>query len=625
MKYETLACEILERLGGEENIISISHCATRLRFRLKDYKKADIDGLKNNTGIIMVMEFAGQLQIVIGNHVNHVYRTILMLTHLDERCEEREQAVGYKNIAGKFFDIIAGIFTPLIGVLAATGILKGCLALALHFNWLQEESGTWRILFAASDALFYFFPIILGYTAGKKFNGNPFVTMIIGGALVHPSMVEAFNAMQTEDYQPLTFLGIPVMLINYSSSVIPVIFASWVSCRLEKPLNAILHAHIRNFFTPLLCLSITVSLTFLLIGPIATWLSQLLANGYQMVYGFNAVLAGALMGSLWQVFVVFGLHWGFVPLIVNNFSVLGYDTLFPLLLPAVMGQAGATLGIMLRTRDSKQKGIAGSALSASLFGITEPAIYGITLPLRRPFIFGCIGGALGAAVTGYFNTAVYSIGVASLFTFTQMIPPTGIDITVWASVCGTGLAFIFAAVVSWGFGIKNDRLQGIHTLMTQANASREYIIFAPLAGKRCPLENIRDRTFSSGVIGKGVAIIPEDGRIVSPIDGCVAVLFKTGHAVCLKTQEGTDVLIHIGIDTAQLNGRYFTPRVKNGARVKKGDVLIEFDLPAIIAAGYDTTTPVIITNSSDYRDVLSTQNDDIQIQAPLLTVLCNQE
>ncbi|QTF08746.1 PTS beta-glucoside transporter subunit IIABC [Brenneria izadpanahii] len=627
MKYKTLASEVLEGVGGRDNVNSVIHCATRLRFKLKDSKKTNISALKNNPGIIMVLESGGQFQVVVGNHVGEVYQDLLEVSGISESSganAENQENSNKENILSRFIDIIAGIFTPLMGVMAASGILKGFLALSLACGWLVESSGTYKLLFSASDALFYFFPIILGYTAGKKFGGNAFVSMAIGGALVHPTMIAEFNAMSAAGYQPLHFLGIPITFINYSSSVIPIIFAAWVSCKLEKPLNAFLHANIRNFLTPALCLLITVPLTFLAIGPVTTWLSYQLAHGYQLIYGANQTIAGGFMGGLWQIFVMFGLHWGFVPLMINNLSALGHDTLIAVLTPAVLAQAGAALGVSLRTKDAKLKGIAGSAFPAGIFGITEPAIYGVNLPLRRPFIFGCIGGAIGSAIAGYFGTTQYSFGLPSIFAFTQIIPPTGMDISVWGGIIGTVIAFAFSALASYLFGIKKEPVaetQPAETVQKGAAPVRQQSISSPIEGETHPLEQVSDQTFASGLMGKGIAIKPRSGRVVSPVNGTVASLFKTNHAIGLESDEGAEILIHVGIDTVKLNGQYFTAHVKTGDVVKQGDLLVEFDYQAIEAAGYDTITPVIITNSDAYIDVLPVAGDSVSEQSPLLTLV----
>ncbi|CAI0928880.1 PTS beta-glucoside transporter subunit IIABC [Serratia entomophila] len=618
MKYEALASEILAGVGGRDNVKSLVHCATRLRFKLRDDRRANAAALKKNPGVIMVVESGGQFQVVVGNHVAEVYRAVNQVGGLGEGDAAADDADDkQENLLSRFIDVVSGIFTPLLGVMAASGVLKGLLALSLACGWLLESGGTFKMLFAASDALFYFFPIMLGYTAGKKFGGNPFVTMAIGGALTHPLMMAAFEAAQQPGAAREYFLGIPLTFINYSSSVIPIVFAAWVSCRLEPLCNRVIPGAVRNFITPLLCLVVTVPLTFLLIGPAATWLSHLLAHGYQSIYAFNPIVAGAFIGAMWQVCVIFGLHWGLVPLMINNLSVLGRDTMVPLLLPAVMGQVGATLGVMLRTRDARLRALSASALGAGIFGITEPAVYGVTLPNKRPFIFGCVGGALGGAVIGYFHTSVYSFGLVNIFTFAQIIPAGGFDATVWGAIGGTLLSFCFAALASYLFGVKPAEAEpaGAEPL------NRKEQILSPIAGDIVPLEQVKDATFASGLLGKGVAIAPQQGRVVAPVGGSVVSLFKTKHAIGIESDDGAEILIHVGIDTVRLDGLHFTAHVQVGDRVAPGDLLIEFDQAAIHAAGYDTTTPIIVSNSDDYVDVLTSGLSPVQERAPLLTLL----
>ncbi|EKS7766982.1 PTS transporter subunit EIIC [Edwardsiella piscicida] len=451
-QYQALAQDILHLIGGKENVASLLHCATRLRFRLNDPALADAEGVKACPGIITVVESGGQFQVVIGNHVHDVWLAVL---HASGQGEDDAPSSpgGNSTVMGKAIDIVSGIFTPFIGVLAATGIVKGLLALAEVCGWLNPAGATYKIWFAAGDALFFFFPLFLGYSAGKKFGGNPFITMAIGAALLHPLMIRAFEASLAPGAATEYFLGIPVSFINYSSSVIPIILAAWLSCWLERHCSRWLPAAMKNFFTPAICLSVVVPLTFLMIGPLATWLSQLLANGYQAVYTLAPWIAGVVLGALWQVCVVFGLHWGLVPLMLNNMAVVGHDSMAPMLIPAVMGQVGAVLGIFLRTRDIQQRVLAGSALSAGIFGITEPAIYGLNLPLRRPFIFGCIAGAIGGGIAGFSGTQIYSVGFANFFAIAQMIPPQGVDASVWGGAIGIFAALFIACGLTMMAGL----------------------------------------------------------------------------------------------------------------------------------------------------------------------------
>ncbi|EIY4898054.1 PTS beta-glucoside transporter subunit IIABC [Klebsiella quasipneumoniae] len=617
MEYKALAQDILNRVGGKENIVSLVHCATRLRFKLKDNGNADAEGLKANPGVIMVVESGGQFQVVIGNHVHDVWQAVRQEAGLSDDSEPTAESVEKGSLLGQIIDVVSGIFTPFIGVLAASGILKGMLALAVVCGWLTPQQGTYKIWFAASDALFFFFPLFLGYTAGKKFGGNPFVSMVIGGALTHPLMIQAFEASQGPGAAVEHFLGIPVTFINYSSSVIPIILASWVCCWLERKSNALLPSSMKNFFTPAICLAVVVPLTFLLIGPLATWLSHLLAQGYQIIYAVAPWLAGAAMGALWQVCVIFGLHWGLIPLMINNLTVLGHDSMLPMLLPAVMGQVGAVLGILLKTRDARQKVLAGSAFSAGIFGITEPAIYGLTLPLRRPFIFGCVAGAIGGAIVGFSNAHVYSFGFGNIFTVAQMIPPQGLDSTVWGGVVGIFAALIISCGLTFFAGL--PRASAAPGAVAVAPVSANDIL-APMSGSVIALDQVPDSTFASGLLGRGVAIIPAVGKVIAPFPGEVASLFQTKHAIGLQSDSGIELLIHVGIDTVKLDGVPFTAHVKEGDRVQAGDLLIEFDRQAILDAGYDLATPIIISNSDDYREIDTVAPSAVEAGQPLLSV-----
>ncbi|WP_227317880.1 PTS beta-glucoside transporter subunit IIABC [Cedecea davisae] len=619
MGHQELTNEILKHVGGRENIVSLVHCATRLRFKLKDNKRADPEGLKRNPGVIMVVESGGQFQVVIGNHVHDVYVSVCATAGINDESVSPESCGKKENLLNRLIDIVSAIFTPFLGVMAASGIMKGLLALSVACGWLSTASGTYKIWFAASDSLFYFFPLVLGYTAGKKFGGSPFITMAIGGALTHPIAMQAFEATSVPGTVTEHFLGVPISFINYSSSVIPIILASWVSCWLEKHSNRLLPSAIRNLFTPLICLAIVVPMTFLIIGPAATWLSQVLAAGYQIIYAFAPWLAGAVLGAIWQVCVIFGLHWGLIPIAINNLTVFGQDTLSALLLPAVMGQVGATLGVLLATRDPRMKMLAGSAATAGIFGITEPAVYGVTLPGRRPFIFGCISGAIGAAIAGYFQSHVYSFGLANIFTLAQMIPPGGVDASVWGAISGTFLALVLACVLTWAFGV--PRTTQPDEPVVEPGEAGENDILAPMSGTVLAMEQVPDATFAGGLLGQGAAIIPVTNQLRAPFSGEVVSLFKTHHAIGLQSDSGIEVLIHIGIDTVKLDGRHFTAHVRVGEKIKPGDLLIEFDRLAIIAAGFDLATPIIVSNSDKYSEVKRvTQHSTLDSGMPFLAV-----
>ncbi|EAN4326857.1 PTS beta-glucoside transporter subunit IIABC [Salmonella enterica subsp. enterica serovar Oslo] len=617
MKYQSLAEFIINGVGGRENIKSVSHCATRLRFELISNTNANKKELHDHADVIMVVESGGQLQIVIGNNVSEVFQAIEALGATDKLLPDNVEDNGDKskeNLFSRLVNVVSGIFTPFLGVLAASGILKGLLALSVVCGVMSESSGAFKIFSAAGDALFYFFPLVLGYTAGKRFGGSPFLSMVIGGALMHPSMISAFDAQLQLGGTSDTFFGIPITYINYAGSVIPVIFASWLSSLVEKNCNKILPSAVKNLFTPFIALAVVVPFSFLLIGPIATWLSESMANAFLAAYEFAPAVAGIIMGALWQVCVMFGLHWGLVPVMLNNVTVLGHDIMQPLLVPAVVGQLGAALGVFLKTKDPKLKTLSGSAVSAAIFGITEPAVYGVNLPNRKPFIFGCIAGAIGGMIVGSFHGSIYSFGLTSFFTLAQMIPPTGMDMTVWGAIIGTLVSLILSTVLTLFFGLPKAE-----QVMIDKNDNSEIIIQSPLTGKIINISEVNDPTFSSGLLGQGVGIIPTSGKVVAPFDGVISSLFSSKHAINMVSYDGVELLIHVGINTVRLNGEGFIAHVKSGDSVKAGELLLEFDIDFIQKAGYLLDTPVLINNSDSYNAIRLTEEDKVTCNAFLMS------
>lgn len=615
MKYEQLAKDIIQNVGGNENVISVVHCVTRLRFKLKDESKANTDVLKNMDGVVTVMKSGGQYQVVIGNHVPDVYKDVLAVGGFKaEGAVEEEEAKG-GNLFNRFVDIVSSIFTPILGVLAATGMIKGLNALFLSLKWLTEESGTYQVLNAVGDSLFYFFPIFLGYTASKKFGGSTFIGMAIGSALVYPTMSQLmtgdplytlFTGTMFESPVYITFLGIPVILMSYSSSVIPIIIAAYFGAKVEKGFKKIIPDVVKTFLVPFLTLLVVVPLTFMVIGPIATWAGQLLGQATLWIYGLSPVIAGLFLGGFWQIFVIFGLHWGLVPIAINNVSVNGADPVLALVFAASFAQIGAVLAIMLRTKQQKLKSLSIPAFISGIFGVTEPAIYGITLPLKKPFIISCIGGAVGGAIIGLFGTKGFIIGGLGIFGIPSYIHPTeGLNLAFWGSVIAIIAGFAVAFILTLLFGMSKEKPQ--ETSETNAHEKKEAVIevknemiSSPLAGEVKVLGEISDEAFASGALGKGVAIVPTEGKLYAPVSGMVAALFPTKHAIGITTENGAEILIHIGLDTVQLNGNHFITHTTVGSRIEKGQLLIEFDIDAIQKSGYEVTTPVIVTNQDKF-------------------------
>lgn len=425
MKYEELARIIVQNVGGRENVNDLGHCMTRLRFKLKDESKANTDVLKNTDGVVSVVQSGGQYQVVIGNAVGDVYSDINSIYSINEGDNVVEEPVEEKNLSifDRFIDLVSGVFTPTLGILAATGMIKGLSTVFIALGVLDMNSGTYQILNIIGDCFFYFFPVFLGYTAAQKFKGNIFIGMAIGTAMVYPTLsgIMAEKPLYTlfagtiiESPVHLTFLGIPVILMSYASSVIPIIIATWIASKVETQLKKIVPDVVKSFFVPAGTLLIVIPLTFIVIGPIATWASQLFGAGTQALYNLSPVITSAVLAGVMQICTIFGIHWGIVPITLNNLAVLGYDMTIPATTIGIFGQVGAVLAVMLKTKDKKLKALTYPAFISGIFGVTEPAIYGINLPRRKPFILGCVSAVVGGLIVGLMGTRGYSL-IAGIF------------------------------------------------------------------------------------------------------------------------------------------------------------------------------------------------------------------
>ena len=616
MSYEKLAKEIIELVGGEKNVISLVHCATRLRFVLKDDTKANKGKLENTDGVITVKESGGQFQVVIGNTVPEVYSAIGKISNLlsDSKQTDASNEGKKGNIFGRAVDIISSIFAPLLGVMAGAGILKGLLLIVSNAGWLETTETTYIILAAAADSLFYFLPLLLAVTTARKFEGNVFTALTIAGALLYPSII----ALKDQGVAT-TFFGIPVTMMSYSSTVIPIILSVIFMSKLEKICNRFIHESVKNFLTPLISIVVMVPLTLIVFGPIGVNVGNWIAAAMVAAFAFNPMLAGAILGASWQLLVIFGVHWGLIPVFINNIAVYGSDGVKPAASASVFAQTGATLGVFLKTKNKKLKALAGSAAITALFGITEPAVYGVTLRLKRPFIAGIIGGAVGGAIIGQAGTQAFASGAPGLLTLPIFYGPGGQGFM--GLIIGIIAAFIVSAVLTYILGfedpIEEDELLK-DSKETKTKADEE--VLSPLDGTIIALSKVSDPVFSSEAMGKGIAVEPTTGKIVSPVNGTVTVAFKTKHAIGLVSESGAEILIHVGIDTVQLDGKYFTSNVKHGDKVKVGDILIEFDMDKIKEAGYQIITPIIVTNSSHYTEITATQKESVSEQDTLLSL-----
>lgn len=635
MKYETLAKDIIKNVGGKENVNSLTHCITRLRFKLKDESKANTEVLKNMDGVVTVVKSGGQYQVVIGNHVPEVYADVAAIGGF--QAGDSEASDEKTSLFNKFIDIISGVFTPTLGVLSATGMIKGFTALFVALGWLTNTSGTYQILNALGDCLFYFFPVFLGYTSAKKFNANIFIGMSIGASLVYPTfstitasgkpLYTLFSGTIFESPVYITFLGIPVILMSYASTVLPIIISTYVGSKIENFFKKVIPSVVRTFLVPFFTLLVIVPLALIVIGPLSTWAGQLLGAGTLFVYNLSPIIEGILMGAFWQVFVIFGLHWGIAPIALNNLAVLKFDPILAAALGASFAQTGVVLAILFKTKNAKLRSLSIPAVISGIFGVTEPAIYGITLPRKKPFILSCIGAAVGGGIIGAMGTKGYIMGGLGIFAIPSYISPAGMDRGFYGAVIGILVSFVLGFLLMFFGGFKDDEVNETKKEDSTTGGARGEVlvkqetVISPLKGEVKPLSEVTDEAFSTGALGKGIAIEPFEGKVVAPVDGVLTSFFSSGHAIGITSDHGVEVLIHVGKDTVKLKGKHFYPKVEQGDVVKKGQLLMEFDMGAIKEAGYVLTTPVIVANTTNYLDVIETEQKSIDYQEDLLTVV----
>lgn len=623
-KYENLAKEILENVGGKENINSLTHCVTRLRFRLKDESKANDEALKNNPGVVTVMKSAGQYQVVIGNHVPLVYVDVCELAGISNGTQQVEEEAP-QGLFNKLIDIISGCFQPILGPLCAAGIIKGLNALLVFILGSSfNNSGTYMILNAIGDSIFNFLPIILGYTAAKKFNVNVIVGMIIGATLCYPTIQtdtlsaagKAIGTLPFIGSYYTKFIGIPFVSGNYTSTVVPVICIVALAAQIQKIAKKFVPEMLQNFFVPFFVLIISLPIGLLVIGPVVSLLTTVLSNMFAGLYAFSPIVTAFVIGALWQCLVIFGLHWALVPMAMVNIGNLGYDTILPGMLGTTFAATGVLAAMYLKLKDENKKALAIPGVISAFCGVTEPAIYGFLLPEKTPFVFSCIGGAVGGAIMGTVAVKQYVIGGLGIFSVVNFISPKGNATGMIVSLIAGAVSLVVGFVLTMIFYKTNDQ----QVENKEVTKLEEETILAPIKGEVKPIEESSDAAFASGALGKGVVILPEEGKVYAPVTGTVTVLFPSLHAIGIISDAGVELLIHIGINTVQLNGEGFTAHIKQGDQIKQGQLLVEFDMNKIKEAGYSLETPVLVTNYADLKEVKNTNASSVQLQETLIEV-----
>ena len=650
-KYEALAKDIVKNVGGKENVAGLVHCITRLRFTLKDEGKANDDILKNMDGVVTVMKSGGQYQVVIGNHVPEVFEDVMALLDLKEEMPAEENKKSGK-LLDRAIDVVSGIFQPILGIMAACGMIKGLNTLFVTLGLYSSTCGGYMIINAAGDALFNFLPLFLGYTAAKKFKLKPMLGLAIGAAMCYPAIQSStlsaagdaaytlFKGTMFASPVYIDFFGIPVISVDYTGTVIPVILAVWFASKCEKFFNKFIPDLVKFFFVPMLTLLVTLPVSVLLLGPVATFGSTLISEFTLAVRSVSPLLAGGIVGLTWQILVIFGMHWGFIPVYINNVMTLGYDNVMMPFFACTFATSAVVLAMFFKTKDKKLKEMAIPNFISGIFGVTEPAIYGMLLPLKKPFIISCIAGGIGGAFYGHFNFRKFILGGMGIFELPNMMNPDGTMGNIIVAFVGIAISMVVGFVLTMIFykdkpGVMDEVTEDAENVVIEdsnagnntevhnsvantksniqkSNVKKESIVYSPVKGNVIPLSEVEDEAFSSGILGKGAAIIPEEGVVYAPADGEISAFFPTGHAIGIKTTDGLELLIHVGMDTVQLDGKGFTPLAKAGDKVKKGQKLLEFDKELIKAEGYSTVTPVLISNFDQFDEITAIDENHVQ-------------
>lgn len=616
MDYNKTAADILKLVGGEKNVVSVTNCMTRLRFVLNDAGKADTEGLKNVKGVQGIVTKNGQFQVVIGTDVSHVCDEIKKLGHFGEETQAPKEN---KGIVAGFFGGLTAIFQPIIPALAGSGMIKALLALLVFVGWVDNGSQTYQIFNAFGDALFSFLPFMLAFSAAKYFGCNQYVSAALAGVLLHSS----FTSLEA----PILLFGfVPVTQVSYGGSVVPILLIVWAQSYIERFANKISPKSVKIFLAPLLTIIVTGCLGITILGPLGNLVGQGLAVGFNWLNDYAGWVIPFLMGAFCPFFVMTGMHYCFAPIQTIQYATLGYGTILgPGMLASNIAQGTASLvvGLKSKNKDLKQLGI--SAGFTGLMGITEPALYGVTLKYKRPLYAAMIGGGVAGLYAGITGIHTYSSTTAGLLALPVYIGGSGFENVINAAITIViSMVVTAAATLVLGFADPKEEQQAEQSPAEEKKAetsSMRIEIASPVSGKEIPLSAVKDEVFSKNIVGKGAAVIPSEGKVYAPADGTVASVFDTKHAIGLVTEDGAEILIHVGIDTVELGGKYFTAHVKQDDKVKRGQLLLEFELDAIREAGYDTVTPVIISNTDSYLDVLAAEPGEINAGDMLIAIV----
>ena len=608
MDYKKTAAEILRLVGGEKNVASVTNCMTRLRFNLNDAKKADVEAIKKMKGVQGVVTKNGQFQVVIGTDVGNVCDEIKKLGKFEENAAA--DSTEKNGIIAAFFGTLTAIFQPIIPALAGSGMIKALLALLVALKLVDPGSQTYQIFNAFGDALFSFMPFILAFSAAKRFKCNPYVSAVLAGVLLHSS----FTGLNTGD--PVHLFGfIPVTMISYGGSVVPILLIVWVQSYIEKFANKISPKPVKISLAPMITIIVTGIIGITIAGPLGNLVGQVIAIGFNWLNDYAGWVIPVLMGTFCPFFVMTGMHYCFAPIQTIQYATLGYGTILgPGMLASNIAQGTAALvvGIKSKNKDLKQLGFSSGV--TGLMGITEPALYGVNLRLKKPLYASMIGGCAAGLYAGITGIHTFSSTTAGIFALPVYIGGEGFGNVMNAAITIV-ISMVVTAIATFIIGFDDPvdaETDDVSSIEEKKNTpvkaeGIKLTVDSPLEGKIIPLSEVQDEVFSNEIVGKGAAVVPEKGEVHAPSEGEIISIFDTGHALGIRTKDGIELLIHIGLNTVELKGKYFQIHAKEGDHVKKGDLLISFDMDAIRKAGYDITTPVLVSNTADYMDILAKQ------------------
>lgn len=623
MNYQELARIIIENIGGEDNVASLAHCATRLRFNLKDEQLANEEVLKKTSGVMGVVNKGGQYQVIIGSDVGNVYKEIMQQTSISSGEAETNKEDNRSRIS-KIIDTITGIFTPILPAITAAGMLKAVLSVTVVFSWLSVESQSYQILNFMADSAFYFLPILLAASSAQKFKTNMYLAMMVGGILLHPNFV-GMVTMIKESGGTIQLFGLPVTAITYSSSVIPIILSVWLMSFIEPIADKVSPKAIKFFSKPLITIVVVGITSLVVLGPIGYIISDGISTGIKALESVSPWIVPMLLGIVTPLFVATGTHYGLVPIGINNRMTMGFDTvIYPGMLASNVSQGAAAIGVGVKSKNTAIKQLAFSAGLTGLFGITEPALYGINLRFKTPLYAAMIGGGAGGLFMGIFRVRNFTGGSPGLLTLPSYIGDNTLSYFYYACI-GAVISIVITFIATLILYKDLDVEQQEETVQTKSSGEvlthQGIEVVSPIKGSLHQLKVVGDGMFSEEILGQGVAIQPTEGKVFAPVAGKVTALFETKHAIGITSDEGVELLIHVGIDTVQLAGEGYDYLVKKDQKIELGDELLTFDLEGITAKGYQTITPIVITNSADLGDILIANEGPVSVGSHIIKII----